>query len=201
MRTHPRRIAALAAATALALSAGTVGPLSSPASAVETAGAEIARAQGLEKFALRLLNCNRTGGKIRRDGTCKGRGSGRFSPYRRPLQRHKPIGTSVAWPWARAMADRDECSHWLAGLPDLPARLKQAGYPNHTWGENIACYWGSSARDMVIWASRAFQAEKKVDGGHWRNLKSRDFKSVGIGVAKVGSTSTIVFDFYGRRAP
>ncbi len=201
MRTHPRPIATLAVATVLALGAGTIGPLATPAAAVETAEAEVVRAQGLEKFALRLLNCNRTGGKIRRDGTCKGRGSGRFSSYRKPLKRHQPIGSRVSWPWARAMAERDECSHWLDGLADLPVRLKNAGYSYHTWGENIACYWGSSARDMVIWASRAFQAEKRSNGGHWRNLKSKDFKSVGIGVAKMGSTSTIVFDFYGRKAP
>jgi len=42
------------------------------------------------------------------------------------------------------------------------------------------------------------QAEKSYNGGHWKNMKNGAFKSVGIGVATSGSTTMVVYDFYGR---
>jgi len=161
--------------------------------------AEIERRKDLERFALKLLNCNRTGGKIRRNGTCKAYGKGRFSAFRKPLERHRPIGTRVAWPWVRTMIVENECKHVLDGYPGVSQRYANAGYAGAAWGENIGCTWGYTPRDMVIWVSRAFQAEKSDNGGHWRNLKSKSFKSVGIAVAVSGNRASIVFDFYGKR--
>ena len=43
------------------------------------------------------------------------------------------------------------------------------------------------------------QAEKRYRGGHWKNIKNRDFKSVGIGVATGEGRVMVVWDFYGQR--
>ena len=188
------------ASAALTLSVGLVastGVAAMPETPQPTA--EVVRHQGLEKYALKLLNCNRTGGKIRRDGSCKARGSGRFSKYHKPLLRHRPIGTRVAFPWARTMVIEDQCKHELEGFPGVAQRFGDAGFGSASWGENIGCTWGYSPRDMVVWVSRAFQAERRDRGGHWRNLKNDSFRSVGIGVAVSGTRATIVFDFYGRK--
>ena len=58
----------------------------------------------LEQFALSLLNCTRTGGWVRVDGSCKGRGSGRYSAYRKPLGMHYGIRSNVARPYGRVGA-------------------------------------------------------------------------------------------------
>ena len=58
----------------------------------------------LEQFALSLLNCTRTGGWVRVDGSCKGRGSGRYSTYRKPLGMHYGIRSNVARPYGRVGA-------------------------------------------------------------------------------------------------
>ena len=41
-------------------------------------------------------------------------------------------------------------------------------------------------------------ADEEKGGWHWRNIKNRQFKSVGIGVARLGRQVAIVYDFYGR---
>ncbi len=52
--------------------------------------------QDLEKFALSLVNCTRTGGWVRPDGSCKGRGSGKYSAYRKPLTLSAGISSKVS---------------------------------------------------------------------------------------------------------
>lgn len=169
-RHHPFARAAIGLSVLLAVSlSGTA------ATAAIDPAVEIERRQSLKKFALKLLNCNRTGSKIRRNGTCRAPRTGRFSAYRRPLKRHRPIGNEVAWPWARTLVLENQCRHELDGHPGL------------------------APRDMVIWVSRAFQREKAEGGGHWRNLKSRSFKSVGIAIAVSETRATIIFDFFGKR--
>ena len=66
--------------------------------------ADTKRYKKLEWVALRLINCTRTGGRVKADGTCKGYGSGRFSRYRRPLKMHRRISNEVAYPWAKRIA-------------------------------------------------------------------------------------------------
>ena len=46
---------------------------------------------------------------------------------------------------------------------------------------------------------RGMQAEKSYGGGHWKNMKNKRFKSVGIGVAKKNGRIMVVYDFYGKR--
>ena len=48
-------------------------------------------------------------------------------------------------------------------------------------------------------AHRMMQAEQMSRGGHWKNMKNTQFKSVGISVARVGKRVRVVYEFYGRR--
>jgi hypothetical protein len=152
-----------------------------------------------EHLGLRLLNCTRTGGWVRVDGTCKGRASGRYSAYVRPLRLDEGLSTDVAFPWAAELVLAGACDHALPGKPVLGARLAAAGFEGTPYGENVGCSWGGMAtRDMVVAVHRAMQAEKAGRGGHWRNMKERGFHSVGIGVATLEGMTSIVFDFYGE---
>ena len=57
--------------------------------------ADTKRYQKLEWLALRLVNCTRTGGKVKENGSCKGFGSGRFSTFQKPLRMHRPISDAI----------------------------------------------------------------------------------------------------------
>jgi uncharacterized protein YkwD len=151
----------------------------------------------LERLALSLMNCTRTGGWVLKDGTCKGRGSGRYSRYVKPLPLSSGISVDVARPYARKLARADGCTHSLAGT-SIDSRFRRAGYRGSVNGESIGCSSGWTVRRMVIRTHRMMQAEKSYNGWHWRNMKDRDWKRVGIGVAASGSESRVVYDFYGH---
>jgi hypothetical protein len=155
------------------------------------------RYKKLERFALELVNCTRTGGWVRADGTCKGYGSGKHSKYQRPLKFHRGISDAVAWPWAIRIAEAGACGHTLAGS-SLAKRFRAAGFNNRYTGENVGCSYAWTARQMVIRTHRMMQSEKAYRGAHWRQMKDGTFKSAGIGVVKVGSKTRIVVNFYGR---
>ena len=207
-RTGLRRVAALPAfLIALALAgpplaaAGDAVPIG-PAGRATAAQAEAPTPQRdveAELLGLRLLNCTRTGGWVRADGTCRGRATGTYSPYLRPLRLNEGISSFVAFGWASELVEAQVCGHVLPGLPELPMRLASAGYDAPSFGENVGCSWSSlSTRQVVIGAHREMQAEKSYDGGHWRNMKNPAWRSVGIGVATLEGRTIIVFDFYGR---
>ena len=179
---------ALATALALVLVGLTAGPVS----------AGVKRYPSLEKFALRLVNCTRTGGWVKADGSCKGFGSGRFSKYREPLKFHPGIADAIAFPWARRIAKANYCGHTLAGS-SVDGRFRKAGFKNRHNGENVGCSYAWSAKKMVIRTHRMMQSEKSWNGWHWRQMKDPDFRSAGIGVVKVNRKTRIVVDFYGRR--
>ncbi len=192
MPTGLGRIGPLAAALALCLTVSMIGP-----AAAETT---TARSWSAEKYALSLLNCTRTGGWVKADGSCVNRGTGKHSTYRKPLPRHKGISKKVAWPWARAMINYNVCGHVIAGKPTLGRRMSLKSFRYSYYGENVGCGWGyGNPRDVVLMAHRAFQAEKSYGGGHWKNVKNSGYKSVGIGVATRNGTTMVVYDFYGRR--
>jgi uncharacterized protein YkwD len=129
------------------------------------------------------------------DGTCRGYGSGRYSTYVAPLRHSGGISNTVARPYARLLAIRAQCSHFLDGDPGY--RLRRAGYSGYTWGENIGCRDGYSyARTAVLKSHLNFQAEKSSNGGHWKNIKNSKYKWIGIGVWKYGSRVRLVTDFY-----
>jgi len=151
----------------------------------------------LERLALSLMNCTRSGGWVQEDGSCTGRDSGRFSPYVKPIPLSDGISDKVARPYALRLARADACMHTLAGT-SIDHRFTAAGLRGTTNGESIGCSNGYTVRQMVIRTHRMMQAEKSYNGWHWRNMKDRDWKRVGIGVAAWGSESRVVYDFYGH---
>jgi hypothetical protein len=149
-----------------------------------------------ERFAFGLINCDRTGGWILADGTCRGYGSGHYSKYVHPLGYSYGLSNKVSRPYATLLATRGLCSHVADGDPGY--RLRRAGYPSWTWGENIGCRDGySTAKAAVLASLRAFQSEKAANGGHWRNIKNANYHSIGVGVWRYGSRTRLVIDFYG----
>ncbi len=188
----------LGRATSLALGLGLAMAVATaaPASAADT----VKRHWGAEKYAVSLMNCTRTGGWVKSDGTCVGRGSGKHSTYRAPLRRHTGISKKVAFKWARNMVQYEVCGHSIAGKPDLGVRLAAKGFGYGYYGENVGCGWGSgSPKQVVLKTHRMFQAEHAVNGGHWRNIKNGGYKSVGVGVAYRHGVVMVVYDFYGKR--
>lgn len=150
----------------------------------------------VERFELGLINCDRTGGWVLRDGTCRGYGSGHYSRYIRPLTYSFGISDRVSRPYATLLAIRNLCMHTANGDPGY--RLRRVGYTAWTWGENIGCGTGYSSVKAAVLASHLFfQAEKSTNGGHWRNIKNPAFRAVGIGVWRYGSRTRLVTDFYG----
>lgn len=191
------RTASLATALAALLTLVALGPAAAADSSVS---ATVSRIQSAEKYALSLLNCTRTGGWVRKDGTCKNRGSGMHSAYRAPLRLHKAVSTKVAFPWARALAKHDVCGHSIAGWPTLSRRMAKNGFKSYYYGENVGCGWGKwDPKELVLRTHLAFQSEKAARGGHWRNLKKKRFKSVGVGVAVGYGRVMVVYEFYGKR--
>jgi uncharacterized protein YkwD len=200
-----RRIVLSALLAVIAGSVGT-GPTTIAAAPAEGEGIRVAqetealpqRDLEAELLGLRLLNCTRTGGRVRVDGTCKGRATGTYSPYLRPLRLHDGISSLVAFGWASELVKAKVCDHVIPGLPDLQVRLASAGFLDTSFGENLGCWWSDMPpHDVVIAVHRLMQAEKAYDGGHWHNMKNPGYRSVGIGVATVAGRTTVVFDFYG----
>ena len=178
----------LAAALSILIAGFTVAPTA--------AGTQ--RYEGAEKLTLRLVNCTRTGGKVKANGSCKGYGTGRFSKYRPALKWHRAIADAVAYPWARKIAKANYCGHTLSGS-SVDKRFVRRGFPNRHNGENVGCSYAWGPREMVIRTHRMMQSEQSYNGSHWRQMKDPDFKSAGIGVAKVNGKTRVVIDFYGKR--
>ena len=148
----------------------------------------------VEQYALKLLNCNRTGGKILANGSCEGYGSGKFSAYRPPLRLDAAISNSVARPYAKYQAIRRACNHFIDGDPG--DRMARAGYRSPHWAENIGCR-PASVRQSILGSALFFQAEQYAGyRGHWINLKNPDYDRVGIGVWASGGWVLSVYNFY-----
>jgi hypothetical protein len=185
-------LASLIAAPAAATSGTTVRI---PATGTITTSAVAKYWYAEELYYLGLVNCTRTGGWVLNDGTCRGYGSGRYSAYVTPLRYTAGISDLVARPYARYLADTNQCSHFLKGNPG--DRLRKAGYNAYNWGENIGCRSGYRYAGPAVLASHLyFQAEKSTNGGHWRNIKNYKFKWIGIGIWKTSGRVRLVTDFY-----
>jgi len=178
----------LAIVLAAVLLASLFGLAASTATARPALGASTFHS--LELYAQKLLNCSRTGGSIRSDGTCAGYGSGSYSTKRAALPLRTGL-SSVARSWAKHLVATDACQHG-----DLTARLRTAGYSGSAWGENIGCSDYGTAKNAVLQSFLAFQREKASNGGHWRNIKNAAYASIGIGVWKANGRSRVVIDFY-----
>jgi hypothetical protein len=171
-------------------------------SAAPTTAAEPRRAHGAEDMAFRLVNCLRTGGKITEAGSCKGRGSGRYSAKRTALKRSERISNKVAWPWAKRTAklySNRTCwvGHSLAGST-VDRRFAAAGLKHGVNGENVGCAAYDPQR-MVKFIVRWWQREKAYGGWHWRQLKDGRYKSMGVAVARRGNgKAQLVVNFYSK---
>lgn len=185
-RTFPRpRLRFLLVAALLATAIG--GP--APAAATTTPPW-----YSVELYYLKLVNCTRTGGWVLSDGTCRGYGSGRYSAYVRPLYLTSRYSNRASRPYAKLLADRAQCSHFLDHDPIY--RLRRAGYTGYTWGENIGCRDGyASAKAAVLASHLRFQAEKSTGGGHWKNIKNPRYTYIAIGVWRTGGRTRLVTDF------
>ena len=190
-RQGPGRYLVIATMMALLLVALSAGP----------ASAGTTRFKVTERLAHKLVNCMRTGGKVTSSGTCKARGSGKYSKYRAPLKRSDRLSNRVSWPWAKRTVIANRCGHTLAGST-VESRFREAGFKAAAKGENIGCARHWSPRRMVITIIRWWQGEKAYNGWHWRQIKDKRFKSTGIGVARLGNGRTrLVVNFYGRVVP
>jgi len=172
-------------------------------SAVPAAGAELKRKGGAEDLTFRLVNCIRTGGYVTKAGTCKARGSGKYSRYVKPLKRSDKISNKVAWPWAkRSVQFYGTRTCWIGHSRNgstVDKRFASVGLKNGENGENMGCGMYSGSQVTAIRIIRMWQAEKAWRGPHWKYVKNAEFKSAGVGVAKLGLRKTqLVVDFYGR---
>lgn len=151
----------------------------------------------LEATYLEMLNCTRTGGRVLDDGTCDGYGSGEFSAYRKPLRRSSAISNKVSRPYAMVIVEAGVCSHTFGS--ELAQRLHRAGFHPTTYGENIGCASGrGSAWDLILRTHLMFQDEqgrRAADSWHWKNMKNRRFREVGIGIWRVGDRTYLVTDY------
>ena len=169
----------LASAFGFALSAASPGP---------TLGAS--RWHDVETYYLKLVNCTRTGGWVRSNGSCDGYGSGSYSKYVKPLRRKAGL-SGVARRWAKHLVATNDCAHGNPG-----ARLARAGYHGSAWGENVGCNNYDSVKRAVLRSHLAMQAEKGSGGGHWKNIKNAAYKVVGIGIWRDHGRTRVVTDFY-----
>lgn len=163
------------------------------------ASADTQRFRATERFAYKLVNCLRTGGKVTRDGSCIGYGSGKYSHYRRPLAFSDRISNKVSYPYSSRIATAGECRHDLGGT-STDQRFRTVGLRYSVNGENLACHWAASPRRMVIYWMRRWYKETGWGGAHWHQIKDPDFRVAGFGVARHRSgRTTLVVNFYGRR--
>ncbi len=143
----------------------------------------------VESYYLRLMNCTRTGGWVTSSGECSSPGGRNVAP----LVIDSRISTNVTRPYAKLLATRGACSHFIGGNPGN--RLARAGYTSYRWAENIGCRSGSPT-SAVLGSHLFFQSERPYSGGHYVNLMNAAYDRVGIGVWVSGGQVRLVVDFY-----
>ncbi len=143
----------------------------------------------VERYYLGLMNCTRTGGTVTSSGSCSSPGGRNVAP----LKLNAGISDKVSRPYAKLLATRGDCSHFIGGNPG--DRLRRAGYTNYTWAENLGCRSGN-AYAAVLGSHRYFQSEKSYNGGHYVNLMNSKYDRVGIGVWVSSGRVRLVVDFY-----
>jgi uncharacterized protein YkwD len=144
---------------------------------------------GVESYYLRLMNCTRTGGWVTSGGNCSSPGGRDVAP----LTLSSGISSRVSRPYAKLLATRGICNHFIGGNPG--DRLRRAGYDSYRWGENLGCRSGNPS-SAVLGSHLFFQSERPYNGGHYRNLMDARFRQVGIGVWVSGGRVRLVVDFY-----
>jgi uncharacterized protein YkwD len=146
----------------------------------------------VEAYYLRLMNCTRTGGWVTGSGACSSPGGRNVAA----LSLSSAISSKVSRPYARLLATRNLCSHFIGGNPG--DRLRANGFGSYNWAENIGCRPAGSAYASVLGTHLFYQSEKPYNGGHYRNLMNPAFRRVGIGVWVASGRVRLVIDFYGN---
>ena len=103
------------------------------------------------------------------------------------------ISSKVSRPYAKLLATRGLCDHFIGGTPG--DRLKRAGYTSYHWAENLGCRSGDPYA-AVLGSHLFFQSEKSYNGGHYVNLMNAAYDRVGIGVWVSSGRVRLVVDFY-----
>ena len=143
----------------------------------------------VERYYLRLMNCTRTGGWVTSGGACSSPGGRNVAE----LKLDSGISSRVARPYAKLLATRGACTHFIGGNPGN--RLAHAGYSSYRWAENLGCRSGN-ASSAVLGSHLFFQSEKPYSGGHYVNLINAAYDRVGIGVWVSSGRVRLVVDFY-----
>jgi len=143
----------------------------------------------VERYYLKLMNCTRTGGWVTSGGACSSPGGRNVAA----LKLDSGISSRVARPYAKLLATRGACTHFIGGNPGN--RLARAGYSSYRWAENIGCRSGN-ASSAVLGSHLFFQSEKPYSGGHYVNLMNSAYDRVGIGIWVSSGRVRLVVDFY-----
>lgn len=162
----------------------TTKPISRPGG-----GAASGSWRGVESYYLKLMNCTRTGGWVTSTGKCSSPGGRNVAP----LALSSGISNKVARPYAKLLATRGLCSHFIGGNPG--DRLRRAGFKSYRWAENLGCRSGNPY-SAVLGSHRYFQSEKPYLGGHYVNMMNAAYDRAGIGVWVSGGRVRLVVDFY-----
>lgn len=145
----------------------------------------------VEAYYLKLMNCTRTGGTVTSTGSCSSPGGRNVAP----LALSSSISSKVARPYAKLLATRGLCSHYIGGNPG--DRLRRAGFTNYRWAENLGCRSGNPY-SAVLGSHLFFQSERNWSpvGGHYVNLMSAAYDRAGIGVWVSSGRVRLVVNFY-----
>ena len=136
------------------------------------------------RTALSFLN-----GWVTSTGSCSSPGGRNVAP----LALSSSISSKVARPYAKLLATRGLCSHFIGGNPG--DRLRRAGFSSYRWAENLGCRTGNPY-SAVLGSHRYFQSEKSYLGGHYVNMMNAKYDRAGIGVWVSGGRVRLVVDFY-----
>jgi hypothetical protein len=171
--------------------------------AVPVAAANPWRARAAEDVAARLTKCIRAGGHVTKAGKCRGWGKGIYAKKMPDIKRSDRISNKVAAPWAKKSSTFYGTSRcWIGHSKDgstVDKRFAAVSLNHIANGENMGCGFYGTGKETVIRVVRMWQAEKSYNGWHWRQIRDRDFKSFGVGVARYGPRKTqIVINFYGK---
>ncbi|MBA2373330.1 MAG: Ig-like domain-containing protein [Chloroflexi bacterium] len=145
--------------------------------------------KAVEWYYLRLMNCTRTGGWVTSSGSCSSPGGRAVAP----LKLDAGISSKVSRPYAKLLATRGLCTHFIGGSPG--DRLRRAGYRSYRWAENLGCRSGNPTA-AVLGTHLFFQSEKSYLGGHYVNLMNAAYDRAGIGVWVSSGRVRLVVDFY-----
>lgn len=148
----------------------------------------------MEAYYLTLMNCTRTGGIVASNGACVSPGGRAVAP----LWIDSGISANVSRPYAKLLATRGICNHFIGGTPG--DRLRRAGYTSWTWAENLGCP-SMSPRAAMIAIQVFFQSERSWSpvGGHYVNLMNPAYDRVGLGMWISSGRVRLVIDFYHPR--